>query len=84
MSCIHMQGYGVMGGRSEGPVEVEGEPGFSLTLGQIPGVRDHHTVMWIIIAMYVDALSSCVSGHVRCRAGRAMSWAGFEVAFDCC
>lgn len=29
----------MVGGTKEGPVEVEGEPAFSLTLGQLPGVR---------------------------------------------
>eukprot|EP00195_Chlamydomonas_chlamydogama_P011605 CAMPEP_0202908360 /NCGR_PEP_ID=MMETSP1392-20130828/45772_1 /ASSEMBLY_ACC=CAM_ASM_000868 /TAXON_ID=225041 /ORGANISM="Chlamydomonas chlamydogama, Strain SAG 11-48b" /LENGTH=284 /DNA_ID=CAMNT_0049597645 /DNA_START=109 /DNA_END=959 /DNA_ORIENTATION=- len=32
-------GYGVVGGGEEGPQEVEGEHGFSLTLGQLPGVE---------------------------------------------
>jgi small ligand-binding sensory domain FIST len=32
------QGFGVVGGSENGPVEVEGEPAFSITLGQLPGV----------------------------------------------
>lgn len=33
-----LQGYGVIGGGTEGPVQVEGEAAFSLSLGQLPGV----------------------------------------------
>ena len=34
-----LQGYGVIGGGPDGPLEIEGSPGFSLTLGQLPGVE---------------------------------------------
>lgn len=49
-ACMHarlngcgpgFQGYGVIGGGGDGPNEIEGEPGFSLTLGQLPGVDVH-------------------------------------------
>ena len=43
---IGCSGYGVIGGGSEGPNEIEGEPGFSLSLGQLPDTDIHvmHTL----------------------------------------
>ena len=35
---LHVQGSGVIGNSAEGPQEIEGEPGLSLTLGYLPGV----------------------------------------------
>ncbi len=35
---LHGQGFGIVGGSEDGPLEVEGEHAFSLTLGQLPGV----------------------------------------------
>ena len=35
---LHMQGSGVIGNSADGPQEIEGEPGLSLTLGYLPGV----------------------------------------------
>lgn len=43
---IGCSGYGVIGGGVDGPSEVEGEPAFSLSLGQLPDVDIHvmHTL----------------------------------------
>ena len=43
---IGCSGYGVIGGGNEGPNEVEGEPAFSLSLGQLPDAEIHvmHTL----------------------------------------
>ncbi|GAX79069.1 hypothetical protein CEUSTIGMA_g6509.t1 [Chlamydomonas eustigma] len=45
-TIVGCSGYGVVGGGVSGPREIEGEPGFSLTLGQLPGVDMHvvHTL----------------------------------------
>jgi hypothetical protein len=34
-----VQAFGVLGGSPSGPLEVEGEPGISLTLAELPGVE---------------------------------------------
>lgn len=39
-ACAHLtKAFGVLGGSQSGPLEVEGEPGISLTLAQLPGVE---------------------------------------------
>ncbi|KAG1678799.1 hypothetical protein FOA52_012839 [Chlamydomonas sp. UWO 241] len=40
-NIVGCSGYGVIGGGPDGPNEVEGEQGFSLSLGQLPGVDVH-------------------------------------------
>jgi small ligand-binding sensory domain FIST len=38
-ACAHAQAFGVLGSSGAGPLEVEGEPGISLTLASLPGVE---------------------------------------------